>query len=57
MKRTVREIFRRNRDAFPAMDVVVHIRPGAAGLPFTALRRDLLDAIRRARRRLETRRP
>lgn len=55
MKRTVREIFRRNRDAFPAMDVVVHIRPAAAGLPFPVLRRDLLDTARRAHRRLEAR--
>ena len=44
MKRIVREIFRQNREDFGSNDVVVNVRAPAPGLPFTALKRDLLRA-------------
>ena len=53
MKRVVREVFRRNRERFGTLDVLVHVRPAGAGLPFPVLKRDLLETLRRARRRLE----
>lgn len=53
MKRVVREVFRRNRESFGTMDVLVHVRPSGAGLPFPVLKSDLLSTVVRARRRLE----
>jgi ribonuclease P protein component len=54
MRRVVREVFRRNRQRFGLLDVLVHVRPVAARLPFSELRRDLLETVRRARTRLES---
>ena len=48
MKRIVREVFRRNREAFGTYDVVVNVRAGAPVMPFPALQRDLLQMVRRA---------
>lgn len=53
MRRVVREIFRRNRERFGTMDVLVHVRPSGVGLPFPLLKSDLLSTVGRARRRME----
>jgi ribonuclease P protein component len=54
MKRMVREVFRRNRDRFGELDVLVHVRVGAGRLPFRVLRNDLLGTLRRARARVSS---
>jgi len=50
-KRIVREIFRRNRDAFGvACDFVVNVRTGALERPYGELERELTDlAVRLSR--------
>lgn len=48
VRRRVREAFRRNRGAIPGgADIVVHVRPSAAGIPFAALEAELREALRR----------
>jgi ribonuclease P protein component len=51
LKRWTREVYRREREALafdsPALDVVVNLRPGAAGATFDDYRRDLGRALAR----------
>lgn len=54
VKRRVREIFRRwpRRESLPALDLVIHARPAAAGAPFEELAREmrgLLGSVVRGR--------
>lgn len=54
VKRQVKEIFRRwpRRESLPAVDLVVHARPAAAGAPFELLAREikgLLGSVSRGR--------
>jgi ribonuclease P protein component len=52
IRRRIREIFRHHReDVGGAFDIVVHIRPPAAGTPFTRLEAELIEALRRHRAR------
>jgi len=47
LKRRIREIYRRweNRGGLPALDLVVHLKPEAAGSDFAALRQELLRLL------------
>lgn len=44
LKRRIKEIYRRwqDRSQLPALDLVVHLKPGAGGCGFPALRAELL---------------
>ncbi len=48
LKRRTREIYRRwsERSKLPALDLVVHLKPEAAGATFPELRSDLLGLLR-----------
>ena len=50
LRRRVREIFRRNREALGSapLDCVVNLRASAAGAPFYELERDCIWAMRQA---------
>ena len=47
MKRRTREIYRRwpGRKALPAVDLVVHLKPAAATVPFAQLQSELLRML------------
>lgn len=48
VRRRLREAFRRNRaEGWPAVDMILHVRPSAARAAFADLERDLLDAVGR----------
>ncbi len=46
-KRLIREIFRRNREAFPPVDMVVTVRRGVEPPSYWDLERDMLSLARR----------
>lgn len=52
LKRRVKEIYRRwkERDQLPALDLVVHLKPAAAGSDFPTLRKELLSLLHSLRR-------
>lgn len=47
LKRRIREIYRRwqERSQLPALDLVVHLKPGAGGSDFPALKKELLRLL------------
>lgn len=48
VRRRLREAFRRNREIIRApMDIVLHVRPAAAGARYEKLESELLAAVRR----------
>lgn len=48
VRRRLREAFRKNREAIAEpLDIVIHVRPGAAGASFADLERELIMALRR----------
>lgn len=48
VRRRLREAFRRNREAIPhVMDIIVHVRPAAAGRGYAELEAELLQALGR----------
>lgn len=53
LKRRLREIFRRNRAGFPpGVQIVVNVRPSAAGATFSDFAEDYLSALGRGLSRL-----
>lgn len=57
VRRRLREAFRRHRDAMSqALDIVIHVRPGAASATYVQLETELLRALGRyaERRRRES---
>jgi len=52
VRRRLRELFRRNRDAMSeALDIVIHVKPGAGAATYAALEAEILAAFRRYRGR------
>lgn len=50
VRRRLREAFRRNRESIGApLDVVIHVRPAAAGARYSDLEAELLQAVRHLR--------
>ena len=48
VRRRLREVFRKNREAISApLDIVVHVRPAAAGICYADLEAEFLRAVRR----------
>ena len=46
-KRLIREVFRRNKELFPAMDMVVTVKKGVQLPPYRELEKDMLGLARR----------
>jgi len=48
VRRRIREVFRRNRNAFVSdIDIIIHVRPAASQASFKALEGEFLEALRR----------
>jgi ribonuclease P protein component len=55
IKRVLRDVFRRHRaELAPGLDLVLNARPGADGVPTTALEREFLDRFRDLARRFRS---